>query len=272
MEHNTFVDCHVHTEYSFDSQSKMSDICAFASENGLKGLTVTDHCEICAEGTNDMWDYALMRRSYEAAHSASVENESSLKIYAGVELGQPNHSPRTAERVLKQCDYDCVLASVHYLRDGRDFCYLDYLSKEDPYEVFDSYLDEIHEVVCMDCFDVLAHITYPLRYIIGRSQIDFGQNRFYDKMDKVLSLLARNGKALEINTAGGRKNNYLVPDVRILTRFRELGGKYVTLGSDAHRAFGVGGSFDNGIALAKAAGFDSVVYYCAHKPIAVNIQ
>ncbi len=236
-------------------------------DTGLRAVTVTDHCEICvAGGKNKYWSFRSMKRSHDAAVSAAKHYAGKLEICAGIELGQPHHHPETARRVLEQCEYDCVLASVHYLRDRRDFYFLDYITENDPYEVYSSYLDEVAEVVDMGCFDSLAHIQYPLRYIIGRSGIEFDESRYYDKYDAILSELARKEKALEINTAGGRKNPYIVPDEYILRRFRELGGRYITLGSDAHRAEGVGGSFDKGVALAKAAGFDRVVYFVKHQP------
>lgn len=271
MEHDFFVDCHVHTRFSFDSEAELGDITACASEAGLRGFTVTDHCEICVGGVNEFWSFDSMKASFDAAREAAEKSGGKQGIYAGVELGQPNHHPATAEKVLAQCDYDCVLASIHYLRDGGDFYYLDYINEFDPYEVYGGYLDEMLEVVKMDCFDSLAHITYPLRYIINRDHIDFDEARFYGKYDDILSLLAKNGRALEINTSGGRKNHFILPDNYILTRFRELGGRYITLGSDAHRAFGVGGSFDEGKALAKAAGFDAVTHYVKHKPVETKI-
>jgi len=262
-----YADCHIHSKYSFDSRTKVSDICKTAIERGLRAVTLTDHCEICvAGGKNKYWNYKNMKRSHDAARSAAKHYKGKLEIYAGIELGQPHHNPETAQKVLRQCDYDFVLASVHYLRDRRDFYYLDYITENDPYEVYSSYLDEVAEVVEMGCFDSLAHISYPLRYIIGRSGIDFEESRFFGKYDEILSALAEKGKALEINTAGGRNNPYMVPDVRLLSRFRELGGRYITLGSDAHRAFGVGGSMDKGAEMARAAGFDRVVYYSHHQP------
>lgn len=267
MQKNGYADCHVHSRHSFDSKARIGDICREAMNRGLRAVTITDHCEICpAGGGNKYWSLASMRRSHDAACSAARHYAGRLEVCAGIELGQPHHHPETAVKVLSQRQYDLVLASVHYLRDRRDFYYLDYITENDPYEVYTRYLDEVFEVVEMGCFDSLAHISYPLRYIIGRSGIDFDQSRFETQYDRILSGLAAKQKALEINTAGGRSNPFIVPDVHLLKRFRELGGKYITIGSDAHRAEGVGGSFDRGIAMAREAGFDRVVYYIQHQP------
>ena len=46
----------------------------------------------------------------------------------------------------------------------------------------------------------------------------------------------------------------------LYTRYAELGGKYVTLGSDAHAAKAVGMHFDVAQKIAKTAGL-TIVYY-----------
>ena len=212
-----------------------------------------------------------MKKSYEAARKAKEKYAGKLEVCAGIELGQPHHAPELAREVLAQCDYDIVLASVHYLRDHRDFYYLDYINENDPYEVYKLYFSELLEVIEFGEFDSLAHVTYPLRYIVGRSGMDFDEQRFAQDYDRVLSAAAQRGKALEINVAGGRKIRYMVPDVPLLRRFRELGGKYITLGSDAHKAEAAGASIDEGAELARAAGFDRVVYYINHKPTEILI-
>lgn len=266
------ADCHIHSRYSFDSRTGIGDICKMAISLGLRAVTITDHCEICVSGgKNKYWNWRNMKRSYDAARSAAAHYSGKLEVCAGIELGQPHHHPKTAQEVLSRCDYDFVLGSVHYLRDRRDFYYLDYITENDPYEIYRMYLDEVLELVQLGCFDSLAHITYPLRYIVGRSGIDFDEQRFYGRYDEILSLLAEKEKALEINTAGGRTTRFVVPDERMVRRFRELGGKYITIGSDAHRPAGVGGSLDEGVQMARAAGFDRVVYYSKHQPIEILI-
>lgn len=268
-----YADCHIHTEYSFDSEAKIDDICKAAISRGMRAVSITDHCEICTEGfnKNEFWSMKTMKQSYEAARKAKEKYAGKLEVCAGIELGQPHHAPELAREVLAQCDYDIVLASVHYLRDHRDFYYLDYINENDPYEVYKLYFSELREVLEFGSFDSLAHLTYPLRYIIGRAGIDFDEKRFAEDYDNILSALAQSGKALEINVSGGRKIRYIVPDVPLLSRFRELGGKYITIGSDAHRAEAAGDSVDEGVQMARSAGFDRVVYYRNHQSAEIMI-
>ena len=62
--------------------------------------------------------------------------------------------------------------------------------------------------------------------------------------EPVLAALVESGTALEVNASGLRqlpRETYPAP--AIVARYRELGGRHVTLGSDAHRtewfAFGL---------------------------------
>ena len=90
---------------------------------------------------------------------------------------------------------------------------------------------------------------------------------FQDRLDKVLKKLSENDKALEVNTSGLRqKINRTLPDEDVIRRFRELGGKYVTIGSDAHRWGDVGSGIEDGLQLLLKCGFTHFTVYEKRKP------
>jgi len=264
-------DSHVHSRSSFDSKEPVSAQCRAALKKGFIGyVTVTDHCEINVNGTEELWSFKALRRSQQEAWRAKKRFEKKLKVFSGVELGQPAYCPEQARQVLAAGTYDFVLASVHYLRDGRDFYYLNY-HESDPYEVYDRYLEELLETVRFGDFDVLAHITYPLRYIF-RDGIDFDQQRYVERFERILTMLADMGKGLEINTKGALyPGGRMLPEADMLRLFRSVGGKYITLGSDSHRATQMSVGIETGAKLALEAGFDSVYYYVDRKPVEVKL-
>ena len=91
-------------------------------------------------------------------------------------------------------------------------------------------------------------------------------------LDAILRTLARSGKALEINTSGLRQPyGMCLPHEPIVRRFKELGGEYISLGSDAHSVQDVGKNLSDGAALAKLCGFDKITYYVARKPHFIEI-
>lgn len=263
------VDCHVHTSRSFDSESNIDALCEKAIELGLSGISVTDHCEVCVEGVNDYWSFESMRGSFEDALAAKKKFEGRLKVIAGVELGQPLHNIETCTKLLSENDYDFVLSSVHYLRNGLDFYYLNYRDDGDPDEIFSAYLDELLQTVDWAGFDSLAHLTYPLRYIIHREKIDLDLSKYQKKYDDILALLAEKGRALELNTSTAPE--FFVPDFELIKRFRQLGGKMITLGSDSHFVERLANSFEEAKLLLHEAGFNEIYYFEKRKPVCVGI-
>ena len=110
-----------------------------------------------------------------------------------------------------------------------------------------------------------GHIDYICRY----ARFDDPELYYFDfqtDIDLVLSILAQRDKALEINT----RRLYL-PDSKeallpVYHRFRELGGKYVTIGSDAHKAKDIGKGMDIAFEMADSCGL-TPVYFKERKPI-----
>ncbi len=73
--------------------------------------------------------------------------------------------------------------------------------------------------------------------------------------DPVLSALVETGTALEVNTSGLRQSVAdTYPGSAAIARFRELGGKRVTIGSDAHRADWFAHGLEDGYRAAVRAG------------------
>ena len=61
-----------------------------------------------------------------------------------------------------------------------------------------------------------------------------------------------------------------LPDLPLVKRYKELGGKLITIGTDAHSADMVGKGIEQGIEVAKAAGFTQYAIYENHQPIMID--
>lgn len=264
------TDMHTHCERSFDCEVPFDVMCAAAVEHGVGVLALTDHCDLTPD-SDESATIGNVRLSIADAARQGELLEGTLKIVRGVELGQPLHNKPLAERIVELEELDFILCSLHEISDTQDFYYLDY-NKEDVPSLLTRYFDEIIETVKWNKFDSLAHLTYPLRYICGEYGIKVELDEYKDKIDEILSTLAKNGKALEVNSSGfGMKIGETLPPEWIIRRFRELGGEYITVGSDAHHARNVGFMIGDAFELIKKCGFDSVVYFEKHKPVKVII-
>jgi len=76
-------------------------------------------------------------------------------------------------------------------------------------------------------------------------------------IEPMLKLVKNNGILIEINTSGLRKpSNEIFPSPQILKGLRELGCKFVTIGSDAHTVADLGKGIKEASTLAKNLGFN----------------
>ena len=57
-----------------------------------------------------------------------------------------------------------------------------------------------------------------------------------------------------------------LPDISVIRRFRELGGKYVTIGSDAHRWGDIGSGIETGLDMLLECGYTHFSVYEKHCP------
>ena len=121
-------------------------------------------------------------------------------------------------------------------------------------------------------FDILAHLTYPFRYLYSRNNIRVDINEYKPLVDQILSLAAEKNISIEINAAGLRQPiNRLSPEFDTVKRFKELGGKYVSVGSDAHFAQHIAVGIKDAMQVAKEAGFDCVTLFQKRQPVEIPI-
>lgn len=258
----TRCDCHLHTDNSFDSETPAEKHADRARELGIEYIAITDHCDILE------WSDANIARSNAQAAELNRQYDD-LTVLRGIELGQPLQSPEQTAIALGLCEYDFILCSLHNIRNEEDFYYL-HPSREQAQELVGRYFEELLETVRWNEFDSLAHFTYPLRYITERDGVPVDMERYQPLVTEILATLAANGKALEINTSGLRHpGGFLLPTVEYVRQFRELGGRYITLGSDAHVSEHMAVGMREGIAAAKEAGFQCATVFINRQPLEI---
>ena len=258
----TLCDCHLHTDNSFDREPPAALQVARARELGIRTIALTDHCDILE------WSDERIARSNAQARELN-ERFDDITVLRGIELGEPLQDMNETSRALGLCEYDFVLCSLHNLTGEQDFYYL-HPNREEAKVLVARYFDELLETVRWNQFDALAHFTYPLRYITGRDGVPVDMAPYLPVIREILATLAANGKALEINTSGLRdENGFLLPTVEYVKLFRELGGKYITLGSDAHCPEHMAVGMNEGIAAAKEAGFTAATVFINRQPVEI---
>ena len=270
--YKNIVDLHVHTDNSFDGNHSATFFCEKAEFLDLRAIAFTDHCEVDQFRDDNTYEKRIFQAFFEASKVRSAFRGKIL-VLNGIELGQPIYDVEIADKIVRRYDYDHILGSIHNLRGKEDFYFMKNLSLDQAESLLSEYFVEIIELLKWGNFDVLAHLTYPLRYFYSQSNIEIDLNKFKKQIDEILLLTAKTGKALEINTAALRQPlNKLSPEVDIIKRFKELGGEFVSVGSDAHYAEHLAMGIDVAYNAAIEAGFDSITFFQKRTPIQMKIE
>lgn len=268
---NIPFDLHTHCTLSFDGKSSAEEMVKRAVELGVRYYALTDHIDLGEFPDKDFDLEATVNGAREQIPALQRKYAGSTELLYGVELGQAVHDRELTEKLLAENDYDFVIGSTHFIRGHEDFYFLDYTDMDVP-ELMRLYFDELLETAEWGRFDVMGHITYPLRYITGDHGIDVDLSRYGSIIDEILRTIIKNGKGIEINTSGLRqKYGRMFPDADIVRRYRELGGRILTVGSDAHCTADLGKGIENGIKAARECGFTEIAIFRKRTPGFVKI-
>lgn len=277
MRYQNMSDAHSHTNCSPDGSNSVDEMCRRASELGLLYYAITDHCE-CNDYDGAVSGFSYRKwtdEGYRRMSESAERLQGDVRLLKGLELGQPVQDFSAAEDVLRSRAYDFVLGSVHNIRGFEDFYFLKYEEMPEGYidGLLTSYFEEMLEMVQWGKIDSLAHLTYPLRYIRGDHKIEIDMRPHEEEIERVFAEMIRRDIALEINTSGLRQAiSRLLPDKPYVERYKSMGGRLLTIGSDAHRAEDLGKGIEEGLDMMKEAGFTEYAVYVAHEPQMLLIE
>ena len=259
-------DCHLHSIHSGDCSIPMSVQAAAAFRAGLKTICFTEHLDHNyrydlnpeADCSFDL-DIESYRKDYQ---TLLKDTPFDMELLFGIELGlMPDLGPYYAEVLRDSPDFDFVIGSCHLI-DGYDPYYGTLFEEHSEKEVFRRYFENLLSCIqAVDSFDSLGHLDYVVRYGPSAGK-NYRASDYMDIIDEILKILVRRDKALEVNTKPYVKGfSQPNPDREILIRYRELGGKLLTVGADAHVPEGIGFGFGRVAGLIRGCGFDSIAVY-----------
>ncbi len=249
------TDYHLHTQYSMDCEMPVNVLCEAAIAAGLDEICITDHTEFGhpGEGSDIPPDMSALLADVRQAR----ESYSALKIRIGIEIGD---NPLCRERIKTwhaALPLDFRLLSLHLI-DNDDPYFPDFFIGKTQDAFYRRYVEsKLESVLTWDPgeYDAVAHLGYCAKF--APYPIDVRPLRFAhapEAFEALFIAMARAGKALEINTSGIPRMSECIPDRELLTHFREFGGEFVTIGSDAHTPARVGAHVDLAHELAKSCG------------------
>lgn len=262
------IDYHMHTEVSADSHAKLKDLVKMAYEQGINEIAITDHF--------DPLSYEDLHKNYkpglqiETIERIRTEYQDKMTILHGVEYGELHQNPLVTKRILEEVPFDYVLGSVHKESDAFDIGLIKYTTSNVA-EIVARYLKEVRKMVVDNQFDCVAHIDLVKRYA-NRQGVSFDIMDFKPILCEIFELLVQNDKGIEINTSGVRQGmGLMMPELDVVTLYKQMGGQIITVGSDSHHHNHVGADIKNALEMIKAAGFNSVTTFRKRVPNQVGI-
>ena len=270
-------DTHIHTCSSHDSEQTFDTICKSALSKGLSAVSFTDHVDLLVY--SDEKNLKTIMDTAEYAQKAKQIYGDKLDVFTGVELAMPTVNKNKADKYLSKINADIVLGSVHsfdaqgkLVRFSRDDLSENAVSKNELVRYVEAYYNEMFNIALKSDIDVLCHLTYPIRYTNKKYNRNIDIYRFSNIITQILKTIIDRGIALEINTGKFDGDiNDLAPTPHIIQKYYEMGGRLVTIGSDAHIPQRVGCGFKEVKELLKNIGFENYVYFKKRKPICVNL-
>lgn len=250
-------DQHVHSYYSFDSEQVIDEYIKKALENGLSHFVLTDHIDLNYLSTGKDLNFNIADQHKELAKLQSKYPQ--IHILNGIEIGYVKTEIDRINKILNSNSFDLINFSIH--EDGEiDFYYQDKFVELGVENVLNRYFDKITEALNANIdFDVLCHFDFGFKtaYLFDKTQ---KLNSYENKVVPILKKIIELDKCLEINI----KVQSFITDEHteyILNLYKQLGGKNITLSSDAHKADVFYEGFPHYLSLIKKAGFDHINYF-----------
>lgn len=263
------ANCHLHSRVSPDAQDSMTELAEAAIAAGLDELCFTDHVEPIYWGTNrvkDFFDWDALTREFEEARNAVGDQ---ITLHLGIELGDACWDFPSTEKLLANAPpLDFIIGSVHMLSrryQGLDLYYFDPQTEQEAYAGIEDYLDRVRAMAEWGKFDVLGHLTLPLRYLNENKGFHLSMERYQDEIAGIFDLLNRKGIGIELNTNRGHTP---LPDAAWLRLYLDtVSEPIITLGTDAHSAEFVGRAVRERQALLRECGFSRFCTFEKRRPI-----
>ena len=286
------VDYHVHSEFSDDSRESMDKQIEKAIELGFDEICFTDHVDYgikkdWAEGNIEWRGGDGISSSADKLDPLSNVNymeyfgkilrmketyKGKIQIKSGLEFGVQSITIPQYEELWARWNnvLDFALLSMHQV-NNQEFWTQEFQQGKTQKQYNEEYYEEILKVIRQyKHYSVLAHLDLIVRY---DKQGVYPFDKVKDLIAEILRTAIADGKGIEINTSSwhyGLKDTQ--PSRDILKLYKDLGGKIITIGSDAHNTSYLGDHIEEARKILRdEIGFEQFCTFDQMEPIFHNL-
>ena len=262
------ADYHMHTPLCRHATGEPTELAAQAVKLGFTEIGFSDHNPML----RDDFDEWRMMNSDLDAYVAKVQqarrDHPNLTIKLALEVDYIPGYENWIRDLAARHPWDYLIGAVHYVSESWALDNPEKLSEwssRDPFEVWTAYFDRLTMAAESGLFDIIAHADLCKKFCFIPKQ---DCTHLYKKF---LEAAKRGNVAMELNTAGLRKNcKEIYPSPQIVRMAKEIGVP-ITFASDAHAPGEVGMNFAEAVQLAKSAGYTECCRFAKRKREMVNI-
>lgn len=222
-----YHDQHLHTYFSFDSEESFENYLVHHPDYFVS----TEHFDL--KNPWDNFNDSLPDYRAYAQKITELEKKYPTKFLTGIEIGVVPGQEKEIYAFLADKKYDLILLSIH---QNGSFDYMDpKVLQMEKYQVIKNYFDQMITVLSHFKYgDVLSHFDYGLRqFSLSKKELI---QHFEKELHTIMTLALKRNLAIELNAKSfDVYGNAELYDYFIST-YVSLGGKFFTLGSDAHIA------------------------------------
>ncbi len=248
------ADYHMHTPLCGHASGEPVAYARHAVEVGLTEIGFSEHSPMPRDDFDDWRMRTDQLDEYVEKVRRAQRDFPQLAIRLALEVDYlPDHLDWIRDLAARQ-PWDYFIGSVHYVAEGWAVDNPHKLSEwknRDPWEVWSVYFERLTMAAETGLFEIIGHADLPKKF--GHRP---GRN-CKPLYERFLTAAKRHNCAIEINTAGLRKECHEIYPSREILTLAFQHGVPITFGSDAHAPEEVGMGFAEAVALARSAGYST---------------
>ena len=242
----------MHTRLCRHATGDATDYAAQAVRVGLTEIGFSEHNPMVRDDFDNWRMFDRDLDVYVEQVQKARRDHPTLQIRLGLEIDFIPGLEDWIQALAGRHAWDYLIGSVHYISGGWALDNPEELAKwkeRDPFEVWTAYFERLTEAVESGLFDIVGHADLCKK---------FG---FYPDRDctalytRFLHAAKKQGMAMELNTAGLRKDCKEIYPNRAIVQMAAQLGVPITFGSDAHAPGEVGMNFAEAVQLARESGY-----------------
>jgi histidinol-phosphatase (PHP family) len=246
------ADYHMHTPLCRHAVGEPTSYAAQALRVGLSEIGFSEHNPMIRDDYDDWHMRQADLDAYVESVNKAQRDHPSLVIKLALEVDYiPGHEEWIRDLAARH-SWDYLIGSVHYVSDSWDLDNPKKISEwksRDPMEVWTIYFERLGQAAESGLFEIIGHADLPKKFCF------YPAEDCTSLFDRFLSVAKRSEVALEINTAGLRKDCKEMYPSRQILQLAVQKGVPLTFASDAHAPEEVGMNFAEARQLARDVGF-----------------